>query len=194
MRRGLIGIGLALVALIIWLGSDPRPTTDREPTRIAAPKVTDAVKNDADLKDAPAAPEHPVNWAAAAPAPTGSAGKGSLQSNSRAVRGTIERLSGTIQIYNIAKAAYSGGADSRLELSVDSGTVRAYLQYFPDSGGFFKHQDGYLFAQAEPGKPAMVEGMLAWGGGSGENETYAVTFESVGGDASGLRYTITPRK
>lgn len=36
--------------------------------------------------------------------------------------------------------------------------------------------------------------MLAWGGGSGETETSALTLESVGGEATGVACRIAPRQ
>ena len=78
-----------------------------------------------------------------------------------------------------------------MEISVETGRVRGYLQY-ADSGSF-SPADGYLFAQAVPGRPGRVEGKLDFGGGAGDTETYAVVFESVDGEARGIRYKITPR-
>jgi hypothetical protein len=192
----LLGTGLVVIAGFVWFASGPRPAPRDEPPKAlpAASQVTDVVRSDADPKAAATALPRPANWVAAAPAPTGATGAGSLQYASGGVQGTIERLSGAVEIRNISKPAYRGGADARLELSVASGAARAYLQYFPDTGGLFRHQDGFVFAQAEPGKPAVVEGLLGWGGGSGATETFALTLESVAGDAAGLRYTITPRR
>jgi hypothetical protein len=71
---------------------------------------------------------------------------------------------------------------------------RAYLEYFLNTGSFFRHQDGYLFAEAAPGAPAKIEGFLSLSPGSGATDTYAVTFESVDGEAKGISYRITPRR
>lgn len=145
MRRGLIVCALVLAALVVWLGSGPRPALP--PVALPTPAPGPA----AGEGEAPAAPEHPDHWTSALPATTGSAGPGSARADSSAAEGTLERLSGAVELNNISRSAYSAGADARLELTVASGTVRAYLQYFPERGGFFRQQDGYVFAEAAPG-------------------------------------------
>jgi hypothetical protein len=197
MRKTLIGGALALVAAIIWLGASAPQRTEGDSMKPSAPgngQAPDAAASPAVL--AKAALAHPANWAADLPPAKGKARNGYLQypSRAKAVEGGIDSLDGAVRTYDISKSVYTQGADSVLTLSVETGKVRAYLQYFPDDGSFFRHQDGYVFAEAAPGAPGTVEGLLAWGGGSGDNETYAVTFESLEGQATGIRYGITPRK
>jgi hypothetical protein len=200
MRKTLIGGALALIAAVIWLGaSAPQRTVGDSMKPPAGPTPGDGQAPDAAASpavSAKAAPAHPANWAAEVPPAKGKARNGFLKypSRAKAVEGGIDSLDGAVRTYDISKSVYTQGADSVLSLSVETGKVRAYLQYFPDDGSFFRHQDGYVFAEAAPGAPGAVEGLLAWGGGSGDNETYAVTFESLEGQATGIRYRITPRK
>jgi hypothetical protein len=190
MRKILVGPAFALSAAIAWVGSS-----------VATPQgngsVTDqSAQNAAAIKVAAATPAHPANWVSTLPPSKGSARDGSLSYPSRAkeVQGSIGRLEGAVRVYSISKSTYRQGADSVLEISVESGKVRAYLEYFPDTGSFFRHQDGYLFAEATPDAPAKVEGFLSLSPGSGATDTYAVTFESIAGEAMGIRYRITPRR
>jgi hypothetical protein len=189
MRKISIGPAFALLT-IAWIGSSG-----------AMPEHNGRVMNQsgqdtAATKVAAMTPEHPSNWVATLPSAKGSARDGYLSYPSRAkeIQGRIGYLEGVARIYSISKSVYRQGVDSVLELSVESGKVRAYLEYFPDTGSFFRHQDGYLFAEAAPGAPAKVEGFLSLSPGSGETDTYAVSFESIGGEAKGISYRITPRR
>jgi hypothetical protein len=194
MRRVAIGSGLALVAAFIWLAASAPPTKDEGDSVKPAAASTPGNGKPADA--AKPAPTHPANWVETLPPLKGSARDGSLSypSHAKEVEGGIEHLDGVVRTYDIAKSVYRQGADSILELSVEGGKARAYLEYFPDTGSIFRHQDGYVFAEAAAGAPGKVEGLLAWGGGSGDHETYAVTFESLGGEATRLRYKIVPRR
>jgi hypothetical protein len=178
---------------MIWLGVTAPTQSEAGPIRPLGDDVSGGVKA---AEAAQATPAHPGNWIETLPRPKGSARDGFLRypSHAREVEGGIAHLVGAVRIYDISKSVYRRGADSMLELSVESGKVRAYLEYFPDTGSFFRHQDGYIFAEAVPGTPAKVEGFLSFSGGSGSNETYAVTFESLDGEATGIRYKIVPRR
>jgi hypothetical protein len=197
MRTVLIAGSLAIVAAIIWLAASAPPSGQadsvQEPAKAAAGdgQSGDAINRGAQPQ---ATAAHPSNWAEATPSPKGSARNGFLRYPSRAVEGGIESLTGAVRVHEISKTAYTQGADSSLSLSVEGGKVRAYLQYFPDTGSAFRRQDGYVFAEATAGSPGSVDGLLAWGGGSGETDTYQIVFESLDGEATGIRYRITPRQ
>jgi hypothetical protein len=207
MRNDRIGSGVATAAAI-WLGAcslplDLRDSGDSpakiEPAAATAPPVTPVRVPVAPPAAAPAATPvsapipsgRPPNWVARTPPTNGRAGNGSLQFIGGAIEGSIERLNGAAVVNRISHTVYTGGADTVLDLAVEAGRVRAYLQYFPDTG-FIRRHDGYLFAEAQPGQPARIAGFLESDGG-GEHQSYAIVFESLDGEARGVRYTVTPR-
>jgi hypothetical protein len=175
MRHVLVGGSFAVVVAIIWLVMHASPSGEADV--VNGPLTSAAGDGPSGIATKPgaqpqSAPAHPPNWAEVTPSSKGTARNGFVRYPLRAVEGGIESLSGAVRVHDISKVAYTQGADSSLSLSVEKGKVRAYLEYFPDTGSVFKRQDGYVYAQATPGNPGSVDRLLAWGGSSGENETY----------------------
>lgn len=96
---------------------------------------------------------------------------GGLLSDGLDYEGTIGSLSGT---YSTSFSGLSRQISVQVTASVESGRLRVYL-----AGS----QGGYYYAEAIPGKPIDMSGLLI----SGTN--YFIYFESVGGTANGIRWT-----
>jgi hypothetical protein len=148
---------------------------------------------DPNRKDELAAATHPANWVAKTPKRKGAGKNSTLTPSQHDVTGTLEEFDGVTDFNTLTGATINGGATAHVEFSVEQGRVRAYLEYFPGDG-FAKTQDGYLFAEAAPGKPARLDGLLAYSTGSGDQQLYSLIFESMEGSARGLRFRITPGK
>jgi hypothetical protein len=148
------------------------------------------LKTDANPTGRPQAPPHPANWVEAPPR-KGKAGSGSqegfVQGGSYSVKGTVATLTGAIDNARIPGTSVSGGAgNSTVEISVEKGRVRAYLQYVPPSTSFATWVDGYVYAEAEPGKPGSVKGILPAFG----TDSYSLVIESVDGEATGIKFHV----
>ena len=61
--------------------------------------------------------------------------------------------------------ATSTATDAALEVEVESGQVRGYIErHYAFPGSTFKRRHGYAFCDASPGKPGRVSGSLTSGG------------------------------
>lgn len=83
------------------------------------------------------------------------------------------------------------GNNVTLEISVETGRVRAYLvsppgEHFNSKVGFGRY--GYNYGEATPGKTAIIKGDLDYGGGA--NSQASFVFESLDGEAGGVRYRV----
>ncbi len=137
----------------------------------------------------------PANWVQNTPPTSGAVKQGSVdglvQADAYSVTGTLGTLHGAFRVSNIPGAKNAGGAGTTLELSVTKGRVRAYLQYVPPSDSFAKLMDGYVFVDAEPGKPGKLQGVLQTvGAGYGFAKAYNFVIESLDGDAQGISYRL----
>lgn len=145
----------------------------------------------------PAAPraDRPPNWVAETPPADGKAQNvtitGLVQSLSYKVEGSVGRLRGAFTPWNLKGDDNSTGANTNLELTVESGRVRAYLQYIPPSDKMIKSTDGYLYAEAEPGKPGRIKGQLRpTVGGVDQPIVYQLVIESREGEAQGIAFRL----
>jgi hypothetical protein len=142
-------------------------------------------------------PAMPKNWVQDTPSTKSQNNKVSLtgfvSSKSYQVSGTVSSLHGAMSIFNISGTADAGGAWSTLELTAEKGRVRGYLEYVPEGGGFIKVSRGWIYAEAEPGKPGTVKGTLHLNsGGHGDQKVYTLILESVGEqDASGITFRVS---
>lgn len=152
---------------------------------------------------APAAaprPERPASWVEALPKPTGEGTHGPIEgvvtNGAWTVRGSVPRLNGVVKVDRIPGVEEIGGGDTTLELEVANGRVKAYLESaIPDPGARLGRRVGYVSAEATPGRPVTLVGTLrSFGPGSyGMARAYELTLESVGGEATGVRYRLYHR-
>jgi Leucine-rich repeat (LRR) protein len=156
-----------------------------------------SVKSDFPEKTASPRRDRPGNWVQQPPKTNGQAGSGKREgmvtADSYQYRGTLDTLRGAVTILNIVGTANSGGADTTLELSVNKGHVRAYLEYVVPSEKFLQSIDGYIYAEAEPSKPGQIKGVLhKFNSGNKRNAEYWLVLESVeGDDAQGITYKLS---
>ena len=136
---------------------------------------------------------YPSNWVKQLPRTDGKAGKssgdGAVGRGSFSYQGTISSFTGAVNNWQIPGTDEPGGGVCALELSVEKGHVRAYLEYLPENGKFLRTTDGYVFAEAEPGKPGKAQGFITRLGSS-EHTNYEMVFESLYGEAQGVKYRI----
>ncbi len=97
--------------------------------------------------------------------------------NSGTCTGTFSKVSGTYtKQVKVDRLHVNDKVQVQVTASVESGTLRVSI----------KAPDGTVSsADATPGNPATVSGTAA-----GANEQFPVAFEAVGGDVSGVSYTI----
>jgi hypothetical protein len=179
---------------LVFLNLSDNAIADLSPlTALTALKTVDVTKNPGGPNPtaAPSAPARPANWIQKLPPNSGhskdSSRKGMVGQGSYSVSGTITGLNGVSGDSGIQGSGSNGGAGgSTLEISVEKGRVRGYLEYVPTGDSFFKVADGYVFAEAEPGKPGKVSGILP----SFTPGYYTLVMESVGGEAEGVRYRV----
>lgn len=155
---------------------------------------SDTVKPPAEFAAPPA--DRPPNWVAQTPPTDGQAQdvkiSGLVQSRSYKVEGSVRRLRGAFTPWNLKGDDNSTGANTDLELTVETGRVRAYLQYIPPSDKLVKSTDGYIFAEAEPGKPGRIKGLLRpTVGGVDTPITYQLVIESRDGEAQGISFRLS---
>jgi hypothetical protein len=139
--------------------------------------------------------DHPSNWVAKPPANSGKAKNGKLSgfvtADSFEVNGSLAELQGAVAQDNISGPENAGGAGTTLTLTVEKGRVRGYLQYVPPGPGA-KFNDGYVYAEAEAGKPGQVKGVLpTLGGGFGRKQAFHLVLESVDGPAEGITFKLS---
>lgn len=131
-------------------------------------------------------PNYPPNWVDQLPISHGTARDSSIDYRDHKMLLTIRTLSGAFIYWGIPGRSDFGG-DTTLELEVAKGRVRAYLAYFPPSDKFISTADGYIFAEAEPGKPGKIRGSLESSGGSVDTGLeYRLVLESVDEAAAGV--------
>jgi Leucine-rich repeat (LRR) protein len=131
-------------------------------------------------------PDYPPNWVEQTPPRSGEAKDSSVGYHDHKMVITIQTMRGSF-VYRGIPGRSDFGGDTTLELEVRKGRVRAYLSYFPPSDKLIKTRDGYIFAEAEPGKPAKLRGYLEASGGDLENGLeYSLVFESLDGTAEGI--------
>ncbi|MFO0653764.1 MAG: leucine-rich repeat domain-containing protein [Polyangia bacterium] len=160
-----------------------------------------------DMTDAAAAQksepalEKPDNWIEKdkAPKTSGTAKPGRVTgvvTNAEwSVKGDISVLQGTVVIDGIPGDSNINGTDAALEVEVESGQVRGYIEKaLRIPGSTFKRRHGYAFCDASPGKPGRVSGSLTSGGPGnyGVSQSYHVIFESIGGEAKGIKFRLMP--
>jgi len=159
--------------------------TNPNPAKLTTKLDTDAA--------ASAEPGHPSNWVHDLPPRKGKPGRGTIEGlvkqGAYSVTGTLSSLEGACQNFNIPGNYNSGGAGgTTLELSVGKGRVRGYLQYVPAGDASFKKVDGFIYAEAQPGKPGKVQGIRP---AFSSDDKYTVTLESLEGEASEIRYHLS---
>lgn len=155
---------------------------------------SDALRPPAESVKPPA--DRPPNWVADTPRLDGQAQdvtiEGLVQSRAYKVEGRVRRLRGAFTPWNLRGDDNSHGANTTLELTVETGRVRAYLQYIPPSDKLVKVADGYIFAEAEPGKPGRITGLLKpTAGGVDTPITYQLAIESRDGEAQGITFRLS---
>ena len=145
----------------------------------------------------PTPPGYPANWVGQPPKGKGKYQKlvidGTLRSGAFQVTITAESLSGVVRPWNLWGSADSHGRDTNLELTVTKGRVRAYLKYLPVSDKFAKTTDGFIFAEAEPGKPGKIKGFIEYsrGGFAEDGKEYDMYLETVDGPAEGVTVKLS---
>jgi hypothetical protein len=158
------------------------------------------VKSDVEAAPAPPRPTppgYPASWVDRLPKGKGKyhelAINGTLRSGPFQVTLTAQSLSGVVRPWNLWGSADSNGWDTTLELAVTQGRVRAYLHYLPPSDKLVKTTDGFIFAEAEPGKPAKIKGVIeSWRGGyADDGKEYDLLLETVGGEAQGVTLKLS---
>jgi hypothetical protein len=146
--------------------------------------------NGRDIRSVDASDTKPPNWVQKAPPAKGKAGAsrrdGIVRQGAFSITGTCQSLTGAVEDFNIPGYSNGGAGGVTVEISVEKGRVRAYLQYVPSGDKFFKVTDGYIFAEAQPGKPGKAQGILPKYSG----DTYSLLVESVDGEAQGIRYRL----
>lgn len=144
----------------------------------------------------PAPPaDRPSNWVAKEPSSRGHAQDvttdGLVRSGPYKVVGTIRRLRGAHSAWNLKGDGSADSVNTTLEIEVKKGRVRAYLKYIPESGKALLPADGYIFAEAEPGNPAKIKGVLSSVSGGGDTATeYWLIIESRDGEAQGITFQL----
>ena len=88
-------------------------------------------------------------------------------------QGGIGRLTGGLNVHVIEDDGWGGVAN--LEISVEKGTLRAYLA----------DGDGYRYIEAVPGAPARTRGVLIYMGG-----ILVFRLQAVDGEAGGVKYHV----
>lgn len=158
------------------------------------------VKSDVEAAPAPPRPTppgYPANWVGQPPKGKGKYDKlvidGTLRSGAFLVTITAQSLSGVVRPWNLWGSADSHGRDTTLELTVTKGRVRAYLKYLPASDKFAKTTDGFIFAEAEPGKPGKIKGFIEYsrGGFAEDGKEYDMYLETVDGPAEGVTVKLS---
>lgn len=169
----------------------------------ALPSPTPAgwkVKSDVKAASAPPRPTppgYPPNWVGQLPEGKGKYNKlvidGALRAGAFQVTLTAESLSGVVRPWNLWGSGDSHGLDTTLELAVTKGHVRAYLKYLPVSDKFAKTVDGFIFAEAEPGKPGKIKGVIEYsrGGFAEDGKEYDLYLETVDGPAEGVTVKLS---
>lgn len=133
-----------------------------------------------------APPNYPPNWVAKTPRTNGKATDGSIDYKSHKVIVSIATVQGAIMNWKVPGDDHFG-FETTLELEVKKGRVRAYLEYLPESDKFAKTTDGYIFVDAEPGKPGKIRGILTLTGGSQDTRLeWGFVLESLDGVAEGV--------
>ncbi len=160
-----------------------------------------------DIADAAAAQkpeppmEKPANWVEKDKAPgtngTAKPGRvtGVVTNADWAVKGEVTVLQGSIVIDRIPGDSNINGTDAALEVEVESGQVRGYIEKaLRIPGSTFKRRHGYAFCDATPGKPGRASGTLTSGGPGnyGPSQSYHIILESIGGEAKGIRFRLLP--
>lgn len=142
----------------------------------------------------------PDNWVDKLPQPTVDLKLGSFSgvvtNKSWQVTGSVTLLNGIAKVDRIPGVEEIGGGDTTLELEVEKGQVRAYLESaIPDPSSWLGRKVGYIYVDAAPGKPGKLVGTLrSFGPGNyGVARAYEFTIESIGGEASGIRYKLYHR-
>ncbi len=109
-----------------------------------------------------------------------------------AIPGDFEILGGIESIYgcswnHLPSASHSGGKVT-LELSVQHGTVRAYVQ------GLNGHRiEGWVYVEASAGKPGQLSGYPVDLSDTGSPEQQ-FAIQAIGGDATGISYRVYRRE
>lgn len=141
-----------------------------------------------------------ANWVDKLPKPTVDPKLGSISgmvtNKTWEVTGSVPVLSGVAKINRIPGIEEAAGGDTTLELEVDHGQVRAYLESaIADPSSLLGRKVGYIYVDAAPGKPGKLVGTLrSFGPGNyGMARAYELTVESIGGEASGIRYKLYHR-
>jgi len=158
------------------------------------------VKSDVESASAPPRPTppgYPANWVDRMPKGKGKYEElvinGTLRSGAFQVSVTAKSLSGVVRPWNLWGSADSHGWDTTLELAVEKGRVRAYIKYLPASDKLAKTTDGFIFAEAEPGKPSKIQGVIEFsrGGFAEDGKEYDLYLETVGGPAEGVTVKLS---
>ncbi len=158
------------------------------------------VKSDMAAAAAPAGSnvKKPDNWADALPKANGQAQKLSRQGQVTGkddfkVDGAIQSLKGAVQVFGIPGTRNASGDDTVLEIEVQSGKVRGYLEHsVVDSSALLGRRHGFVYGEATPGKPGRVVGMLTRLNGSqfGIERPFEFVIESMEGDATGITFKL----
>lgn len=162
----------------------PTPLPDRWTMKQDAAQTADAQKA-----------SRPTNWTPQLPPRKGKMAKVKMVSGDPAGtwNGTIATLEGAEIIWPLIGSTTHTG-ERTLELTVDKGRVRAYLIYYPKSGSLVTAPDGFVFAEAEPGKPGSATGELQNLTGSPPHNInerpweYQLLVESLDGEAQGIHF------
>ena len=140
----------------------------------------------------------PDNWADALPKANGQAQKLSRQGQVTGkddfkVDGAIQSLKGAVQVFGIPGTRNASGDDTVLEIEVQSGKVRGYLEHsVVDSSALLGRRHGFVYGEATPGKPGRVVGMLTRLNGSqfGIERPFEFVIESMEGEATGITFKL----
>lgn len=140
----------------------------------------------------------PDNWADALPKANGQAQKLSRQGQVTGkddfkVDGAIQSLKGAVQVFGIPGTRNASGDDTVLEIEVQSGKVRGYLEHsVVDSSALLGRRHGFVYGEAAPGKPGRVVGMLTRLNGSqfGIERPFEFVIESLEGEATGITFKL----
>lgn len=140
----------------------------------------------------------PANWVDKHPKANGDAQKvsqkGQVTSKDNfTVDGTMGSLKGAVKVFGIPGVGNASGDNTLLEIEVQSGRVRGYLEHsFADSTALLGRRHGFVFGEATPGKPGKVVGMLTRLNGSqfGLERPFEFVIESVDGEATGITFKL----
>lgn len=191
------------VASLVSLAALENLTLSGNPLKALPPAAPARWKVKSDMPAAPteakaAAPiAKPDNWVEETPKTSGESKTGTMEglvtNTSYTVKGTVSWMKGAILIPNIPGVDQASGGNTTLNLSVQKGRVRAYLESsIPDSSTMTGLRTGYIYAEAAPGKPGQIVGSLrSVGGAYGKRKVYQIVIESLDAEAEGIAYTLS---